>query len=311
MLDGTSLVSQQFGEENSKKILLMHGWLDNSNSFSTLAPVLASSGYHVIALDNAGHGKSDHLLPCGNYTMIKSVAYVVEVIEQLGWSTFSIVGHSMGAAIALMYTSVYPERIVDMVLIEGLGPMSLPASATVKNLKKAIEAERKSAAKSAPTKLYPSLADAVNARVASVAAFPGNQTLSREAAQSLVSRVAYLVDINSDNASSASIRLAPDVIEETAGPVRFRHDPRLALPSFHYHTSDQVMSYINGIQSRTLLITGDRGWPLNEEFEQRKAVLVSKGILTHRVLPGSHHLHLDPDTATLTATTIAEFLQNA
>lgn len=39
-------------------------------------------------------------------------------------------------------------------------------------------------------------------------------------------------------------------------PVKFRHDPRLVLPTFHYHTPDQVQSYIDGITVKTLLILG-------------------------------------------------------
>jgi len=43
------------------RIVCSHGWLDNSNSFSYLGPMLASQGYEVIAIDWLGHGHSDHI----------------------------------------------------------------------------------------------------------------------------------------------------------------------------------------------------------------------------------------------------------
>jgi pimeloyl-ACP methyl ester carboxylesterase len=124
--------------------------------------------------------------------MIKSVSYVVEIVEQLGWQKFNALGHSMGASIALMYSSAYPERVDSLILIEGLGPMSSPASSTVRNVRKAIDSERKFATKTTSTKLYSSLDDAISARLNTLVSFPGKQTLSHEAARILVSR-SYLV----------------------------------------------------------------------------------------------------------------------
>lgn len=56
-----------------------------------------------------------------------------------------------------------------------------------------------------------------------------------------------------DNAASAD-----DVTEEEAGPVRFRHDPRLVLPTFQYHTAEQVLSYVDNIKASTLLVSGGK-----------------------------------------------------
>ena len=42
-------------------IVCLHGWLDNANSFATLAPLLATQfNMRVIGIDLPGHGKSSH-----------------------------------------------------------------------------------------------------------------------------------------------------------------------------------------------------------------------------------------------------------
>ncbi len=45
-----------------------------------------------------------------------------------------------------------------------------------------------------------------------------------------------------------------EITDVSSGPVRFRHDPRLVLPTWQYHTAEQVLSYADGITARTLLI---------------------------------------------------------
>lgn len=189
LLDGMKQAYQKWGVGNPRKLLALHGWLDNSNSFSYLGPHLASLGYHVVALDHIGHGRSSHLTASGTYTMIKSVAHVDEVIDQLGWQgSCVLLGHSMGASISVMYAGSFPEKISQLVVIEGFGPMTVPGAGQSKSLRRAVEAARKASTKGSSAKIYNSIEDAVKARIASVASYPGNQSLSVEAARSLVSR---------------------------------------------------------------------------------------------------------------------------
>lgn len=70
-------------------------------------------------------------------------------------------------------------------------------------------------------------------------------------------RGTYLADKNNGDASPSAGEQEEDVTTEGV-PVKFRHDPRLVLPTFQYHTPDQVQSYIDGIAVKTLLIIGGR-----------------------------------------------------
>jgi hypothetical protein len=50
---------QVFGEESKDKkvLVLVHGYLDNSNSFKPIAPLLTTNQYYLIAIDLPGKYK--------------------------------------------------------------------------------------------------------------------------------------------------------------------------------------------------------------------------------------------------------------
>lgn len=192
-LHGLRLGMREWGANNShhsKRILALHGWLDNANSFYFLGPYLAERGYHVVALDHAGHGHSDHVSRAGNYSLSRSVGLTREAMDALEWETSHVVGHSMGASISLMYSSVFPEKVEKLVLIEGFGPLVEPPEATTRNLRRAIDSDRSMRLKGTKPKLYPDLTSAIDARVNIVKSYPGKQYISREAARALVARYA-------------------------------------------------------------------------------------------------------------------------
>lgn len=112
-----------WGKGNKKKILALHGWLDNAASFAQLAPLLADIGYEVIAIDFAGHGRSNHRAPGHFNHFIDYVLDIQDVLNQLDWEKPVLLGHSMGAAMAIMYAASYPEKIEKLIMIENVGPV--------------------------------------------------------------------------------------------------------------------------------------------------------------------------------------------
>jgi len=128
-----------WGQGNSKKILALHGWLDNAASFCQLAPKLAEIGYEVVAIDFAGHGHSDHRAE-GHFThFIDYVLDIQEVLKILKWDNPVLLGHSMGGAMALMYASAFPEKIKKNIVIENIGPVpSYNKGEAAENLREAL-----------------------------------------------------------------------------------------------------------------------------------------------------------------------------
>ena len=56
------IAAKAWGPEDGKPFLGLHGWLDNANTFDTLAPLLPEN-IRFIAIDFPGHGKSSHRWP--------------------------------------------------------------------------------------------------------------------------------------------------------------------------------------------------------------------------------------------------------
>jgi hypothetical protein len=79
----------------------------------------------------------------------------------------------------------------------------------------------------------------------------GQQFLSREAAKSIVSRAVQFVDQDDD---------FQDVTDECSGPVKFRHDKRLLLPSYSYTSKEQGIAYFESLRTQTLLVRGGTGY---------------------------------------------------
>lgn len=316
LIDGVRIAYKEWGNKNSpKKVLSLHGWLDNCNSFNLLGPRLADSGFHCVALDHAGHGWSSHLSIDANYSTAKSVSYVREVLQNFGWEKFDLVGHSMGAGVSVVYSGAFPETVRHLVLIEGIGPVAKEPKSAAKYLRHAVEAQFKYLQKSekgkTPSRLYSNLAEAVNARVKSVTTYPGEQSLSVEAATMLVSRGTYKACTNDTDQDGRAIY--EDTCHESSEPLRFRHDPRLVLPSHMYHSDEHVLSYLTNITAKTMLILAENGWPPGPygDYDTRVKTLSEKGLFKLVTLPGSHHLHLDPHTAPAVADEITKFLTEA
>lgn len=77
--------------------------------------VLAREGYRVIAITQRGHGKSDH--PYDAYSMDRLAADVVAVLESLGVSGVTLVGHSFGGQVSFHVTATAPNLVSKLVLV--------------------------------------------------------------------------------------------------------------------------------------------------------------------------------------------------
>jgi pimeloyl-ACP methyl ester carboxylesterase len=109
------LAAREWGPAEGMPALALHGWLDNAASFDRLAPLLPE--HHLVALDLAGHGRSQHRHPSVVHHFIDWAPEVVAVADQLGWESFELIGHSMGAGISTLVAGTFPDRVRRLVLL--------------------------------------------------------------------------------------------------------------------------------------------------------------------------------------------------
>ena len=68
---------------------------------SAQAAETRGSPIHLVCVDLAGHGYSSHRHE-PVYHFVDYVVDLFDVVDGLGWSNFSIVGHSLGAGVAMV-----------------------------------------------------------------------------------------------------------------------------------------------------------------------------------------------------------------
>ena len=97
---------------------MLHGF---TGSAATWAPAMTHFAlrHRVVAPDLLGHGRSDAPPHPSRYRIGRSVADITAVLDQLGLSTVSVVGYSMGGRLALRLASTVPRRVAALVVVSA------------------------------------------------------------------------------------------------------------------------------------------------------------------------------------------------
>mmetsp|Transcript_36648 Transcript_36648/g.71920 ORF Transcript_36648/g.71920 Transcript_36648/m.71920 type:complete len:312 (+) Transcript_36648:59-994(+) len=123
--DTFRLAAKSWGDSSAKPMLLYPGWLDNAGSFDSIAPVLADRGYYVIALDPPGCGKSDHLPKICTINDYDEPPLILDVADILGWTTFTLAGHSRGGGVVSAVAGAWPDRVTALVIFDSAMGLSM------------------------------------------------------------------------------------------------------------------------------------------------------------------------------------------
>jgi len=81
-------------------VLLCHGWPELSHSWRHQIPAIAAAGFHVVAPDMRGFGRSSAPADISAYTIFDTVGDMVGLVTALGEKRAVIVGHDWGAPVA-------------------------------------------------------------------------------------------------------------------------------------------------------------------------------------------------------------------
>jgi pimeloyl-ACP methyl ester carboxylesterase len=258
-LPGLSLAAEIWGSPGERPVIASHGWLDNAGSFALLAPLLP--GCEIVALDLAGHGRSDSRSADSAYNLWQDVGDLLGVADELGWQRCTLLGHSRGAAISMLFAGTFPERVDKLVLLEGGLPLTAEASEAPEGLAQALRESRALLGKSG--RVFTDRATAIAERAA------GFSKVTKAAAELLARR---------------SLREVP-------GGFRWHADQRLKAQSELRLTPEHARVFARRVTCPVLLLFAEKS-PFVDRPLYRELPKLFADIEIERI-PGGHHFHLE------------------
>lgn len=114
---GIRLACEVSGDPASPPMVLLHGLGERAALWRPVIPALAGH-FRVYALDMRGHGDSDWP---GSYSFQHMTDDVIAAAGDLGLGKFTLMGHSMGGAVALLVAMRHPE-LVERLIVEDVVP---------------------------------------------------------------------------------------------------------------------------------------------------------------------------------------------
>ncbi|XP_028460791.1 serine hydrolase-like protein isoform X2 [Perca flavescens] len=236
-----------WGPDHGRPVLCLHGWADNCGTFNSLIPLLPKA---------------------------------------LQWSKFSIIGHSMGGNVAGMFSSLYPEMVDAVVLLDSYGFFPTDKKEMLKVMRQGmdqmVQFEKMTEDKKRRVYTYENAVERLMA---------ANPTLSERSVHILLERGLVQVE----------------------GGVMFTRDLRINLKNITRISLEQSLELQSGIQASVLVILAEDGFEkMFSEPEQKKftsAILQAYRDRNHAVVtvPGDHHVHLNDPKAV--APLVSDFLQ--
>src|SRR4051795_1469948 len=114
-------------------VLLLHGFPELAYSWRKVMPVLAAAGYHVIAPDQRGYGRTTGWDPSydsdlGAFRLTNLVRDALGLVSAFGYTSVDLVGHDFGSPVAAWCTLLRPDvfRSVTLMSAPFSGPPPLP-----------------------------------------------------------------------------------------------------------------------------------------------------------------------------------------
>jgi pimeloyl-ACP methyl ester carboxylesterase len=253
---GDRVIAGKRWRGGSRRTLALHGWLDNANSFDAFAQALPE--LDIFAMDFAGHGHSDPRPADVGYWGWLDIADAIAVADRLGWETFTIVAHSMGAEYSTQLVGLYPERVTAQICIDGYveaTSVDVILDAVRENLDTCLVAS------DGTMRPHPSL-DAMAQRLGQA------KGIEFDAARALVQRGHKATDAG--------------FIWSTESRIRRTHTQRQA--------DEIVVALARRTRTPTLMITAGKG----EDWFQHSLDLVRNVLPVFRevAIAGPHHLHM-------------------
>jgi pimeloyl-ACP methyl ester carboxylesterase len=135
-INGLRMHVLEAGFETSDRpcVLLLHGFPELSYSWRKVMPTLAAAGYHVIAPDQRGYGRTtgwdaNYDGDLNSFRLLNLVRDALGLVSAFGYrSVAAVVGHDFGSSVAAWCALVRPDvfRSVALMSAPFAGPPPIP-----------------------------------------------------------------------------------------------------------------------------------------------------------------------------------------
>lgn len=118
-VDGIRVHFQEFGDASNPPLILIHGYTASLYVWHKVAPLLATAGFRVIAVDLVGFGYTSKPRWFA-YTIDAQARMISRFMNRLGIGRAVVVGSSYGGAIAMTLALDYTASVEKLVLIDAV-----------------------------------------------------------------------------------------------------------------------------------------------------------------------------------------------
>jgi pimeloyl-ACP methyl ester carboxylesterase len=118
----TTLSALVDGEEDAPPVLLLHGLGEQAQTWNAVAAALSDT-HRTIAVDLRGHGASGRP---GVYSTALMADDLLTAIDRLGYRSVTLVGHSLGALVAVLVAERRPDLVRRLVLEDAVPCPPMP-----------------------------------------------------------------------------------------------------------------------------------------------------------------------------------------
>ena len=248
----------EFNSSATTIAFALHGWLDNIETFRTMADFMPD--VRMIAVDMPGHGHSAHLSKNQVYHFIDGVYLIDDLRRHFQLSQINIIGHSMGGALGCLYAVAQKSKLGKLVMIDAIGPLTATPDESAQLLINSVR-QRAKYEPDAPV-IYETIEDVLLAK---------------------------------SDISKIEPELLRPIVERSLLPLEngytWRTDPRLRHVSSSRLSEDQLIPLINQIDADVLLLEADNGFIKPSELMQlRKDYFKNLEVVE---VEGGHHMHLE------------------
>jgi pimeloyl-ACP methyl ester carboxylesterase len=125
--DGLKLHYWEWGNPKEETYVFVHGVRDQGRSWDQFISALIERGLaigHAVAIDLRGHGDSEWPSTSRGYQHEDFLTDLAGLLKHLDKETLTIIGHSLGGSMCLLYAAAFPEKVKRMVLLESVGPFA-------------------------------------------------------------------------------------------------------------------------------------------------------------------------------------------